>query len=69
MTFVQCASEFNAEVKVKRDDQTVDGKSIMQIMMLAATAGTVLEIQTSGEQADEALESLVALVNRGFDEE
>ena len=46
----------------------VDGKSIMAVMMLAAGKGTQVHLHTEGEQDDEALEALVALINNYFDE-
>lgn len=69
MCFVECASTFNSKINVRKGTQSVDGKSIMQIMMLAATAGTELEIEADGDDADDAIKALTDLVNRGFDEE
>lgn len=71
MEFVDTASRFAASVTVRRLDQseTVDGKSIMDIMMLAATRGTDLEVVCDGADADAAAKALAALVDRGFDEE
>jgi phosphocarrier protein len=69
MTFVDAASQFACSVTVKRDDQQVDGKSIMHMMLLAATKGTVLEVICEGDDADKAAEALKKLVAAGFDEE
>lgn len=69
MAFVDLAATFKANVLVRREDTEVDGKSIMQMMMLAATQGTPLEIVSEGEDAEAALGALSALVARGFDEE
>ncbi len=69
MQFVDVANQFQAGVKVCKGDQAVDGKSIMQMMMLAATAGTVLKIVAEGEDAAQALEALEKLINARFDEE
>lgn len=69
MTFVELAKTFNATVHLCRGEQRVDGKSIMQIMMLAATRGTQLEIIAEGEDAPEACTALEDLVGRGFDED
>ncbi len=69
MAFVELANQHKAQVTVRKAEQAVDGKSIMQMMMLAATKGTELEIEAAGPDADEALENLVALVHRKFDEE
>lgn len=69
MVFVDAASAFASSVTVRRDDQEVDGKSIMMMMLLAATQGTQLEIVADGPDADAAIEKLKALVAAGFDEE
>ncbi|HZW08184.1 MAG TPA: HPr family phosphocarrier protein [Phycisphaerales bacterium] len=69
MVFVDAASLFTSNVTVKRDDQEVDGKSIMMMMLLAATQGTQLEIIADGDDAEAAIAKLTALVAAGFDEE
>ena len=69
--FVEIASTLGSEISVRRCDQgdPVDGKSIMQMMMLAATEGTDIEITANGADAEEAVEALVKLVASGFREE
>ncbi len=71
MIFVETASKYQAEVSVCRTDQSehVDGRSIMQMMMLAATEGTELEISATGEDAENAVEALVELVKSNFQED
>jgi phosphocarrier protein len=69
MAFVDQANRFDAQITVRKGDQAVDGKSIMQMMMLAATCGTKLEVEAEGTDADEAISSLTSLVERKFDEE
>lgn len=71
MMFVEVASKFEADIKVCRSDggESVDGKSIMQLMMLAATQGTVLEITACGSDHQAALHELVELVKSNFSEE
>ncbi len=71
MTFVERAMAFDCDVRVRRADQDecVDGKSIMQMMMLAATMGTPIEIVCEGPQSDAASAALRALVESKFDEE
>jgi len=69
MCFVDAAAPFKSAVTVRRAEQLVDGKSIMQMMMLAATKGTELEIVAEGEDADKAVAALKRLVESGFDEE
>ena len=69
MTFVDLASTFQAEVTVRRADQEVDGKSIMHMMMLAATKGTELTVTAVGPDAQKACTALKKLVDGGFDED
>ena len=69
MSFVDTANTFGCEIRVEKGDQDVDGKSIMQMMMLAATMDTELTIRAKGHDADDALTALNDLVNRKFDEE
>jgi phosphocarrier protein len=67
--FVKLATDFDAEVRVSRDGQTVDARSIMGLMMLAAGPGCCIEIEADGDEAEQALDALTELVNRRFDEE
>jgi phosphocarrier protein len=67
--FVKLAAQFEAEVRVSKDGQTVDAQSIMGLMMLAAGPGCDLEIQAEGPQAEAVADALAALVERRFDEE
>ena len=67
--FVRLASRFAAEIYVSRDGVEVNGKSIMGVMMLAAEEGASIEIRAQGEDAERAIEELVTLVERGFDED
>ncbi len=69
MSFVDTATGFTSQVQVRKGEQVVDGKSIMQMMMLAATQGTDLEIVAEGPDADAAVAALRDLVDRKFDEE
>lgn len=67
--FVRTASVFESEIFVEKDGETVNGKSIMGMMMLAAGPGSRLQVRAQGNDAAEALAELEALVNRKFDEE
>jgi phosphocarrier protein len=67
--FVKLSSEFNAEVSVTRDGQTVDAQSIMGLMMLAAGPGSHIEIAAEGPEAEQAVNALAELVAARFDEE
>jgi phosphocarrier protein len=69
MQFVDVANQFQCGIKVWKGDQVVDGTSIMQMMMLAATAGTGLKIVAEGDDADKALDALEKLINGRFGEE
>ncbi len=69
MEFVDCAGKFKCTVFVSKGDEQIDGKSIMQVMMLAATKGTILQIVAEGEDAEAACEALRELVESGFDED
>lgn len=66
--FVTLASSFSSEVDVSKDGQTVNGKSIMGVMMLAASRGTSLLITTRGEDEDTAANRLEELVQEKFGE-
>jgi phosphocarrier protein HPr len=66
--FVKVAEQFVADIEVIKDDMAVCGTSIMGLMVLAAALGSQLEIRTRGREARAALAALVALVERGFDE-
>jgi phosphocarrier protein HPr len=65
---VQTANRFEAEVAITKGDQSVNGRSIMGIMMLAAEQGSTIDVTTSGPQAGEALEAIRELVEAGFHE-
>ena len=58
MQFVDVASHFTSNIEVSNSEYTVDGKSIMQVTMLAATCGTKLRIKASGDDAEEAITAL-----------
>ena len=67
--FVRLASGFDAEVRVSKDGQTVDARSIMGLMMLAAGPGCCVKIEAEGAEAEQALAALAALVAARFDED
>jgi phosphocarrier protein len=64
--FVKQASQFKCEVLVEKDDEQVNGKSIMGLMMLAASRGESIKIITDGADAELAMEKLGGLVMSGF---
>jgi len=64
--FVEVASRFTAEVTVTNADESVSGKSILGLMMLAAGQGTQLELVAVGPDAEEAIDAIAALVADRF---
>jgi phosphocarrier protein len=67
--FVKLAAVYNAQIRVIKGDMDVSGTSIMGLMMLAAGIGTDIELRTSGPQSREAMQALLDLIERRFDEE
>lgn len=65
--FSKLSSSFDSKIEVEKDGNIVSGKSIMALMTLEATCGSVLKVTAEGEDAEEALEALEDLVNRKFD--
>jgi len=66
--FVKIASRFECDVTVEKDDEEIDGKSIMGLMMLAAGHGSKLNVTADGSDEGVALDALEELVNRNFEE-
>jgi phosphocarrier protein len=66
--FVQAAGRFAAQIRVTRDGRTVDGKSLMGVLLLAASKGSTLRIEAEGADAGPAVDALAALVASGFGE-
>jgi phosphocarrier protein len=62
------AGAFPCEVWISRNGRRVNAKSIMGVMMLAAGVGSPVELETSGEQEQEAMQAITALFNNKFDE-
>ena len=67
--FVTLASTFDSDIQLSRGSRTVNGKSIMGVMMLAASRGTELELTASGDDASQAVEEILQLVNGRFGED
>lgn len=69
--FVQCAMGFSSSVEVKNltSGVTADGKSLLSLLMLAAPKGTKLEVTVAGQDAENAIKQLGAIITGGFDEE
>ena len=67
--FVHTANRFRSRVVVSRNGKIMDGKSILGILLLAASQGTRLEVGAEGEDEEEAVAALSQLVESGFGEE
>lgn len=67
--FVKAANTFASKIFVEKDGETVNGKSIMGLMMLAAGPGSKIRVQADGLDAMQAINALEALVKRKFDED
>jgi phosphocarrier protein HPr len=66
--FVRVASTFTSQIRVNRNGQAIDGKSIMGLLLLAAARGATITITAEGPDELAALDALCGLVERGFDE-
>ncbi len=66
---VRLASSFESDIQVKKQHREVNGKSIMGVMLLAASKGTEIELEISGDDENHAMNELVELINNGFGEE
>ncbi len=66
--FVNLANRFVSSVKIVKDGNEIDGKSILGILTLAATQGTQIRLLVSGKDEESAMEALVELINNRFDE-
>jgi phosphocarrier protein len=67
--FVQTANRFKADVTISKDGEEVNGKSIMGLLMLAAALGSTVTVTVNGEDAQQAMEAIGALINDGFGED
>ena len=67
--FVKVAGKFASQINVEKDGETINGKSIMGLMMLAAGHGSVICVSSNGPDAEAALEALGELIARKFEEE
>ena len=64
----QLAAQFPCEILLSRNGRQINAKSIMGVMMLAAGIGSTVTLETIGDQADEAMQALKALINNRFGE-
>ncbi len=66
--FVEVTEQFDGHAKVSKDGMSADGDSIMGLLMLAASKGTSIEVETNGPQAEQLMDALAALVADKFGE-
>ncbi len=67
--FVRTASRFRSKISITKEETTIDGKSILGILFLAASTGSRITISASGDDETAAIEALTDLVAKGFGEE
>jgi len=67
--FVKAANKFASDIQVTKDDRTINAKSILSVLTLGVNQGSEITLHAEGEDADAALEELVALVKNNFGEE
>ena len=67
--FVKLAGSFESDVKLTKDDLTVDGKSIMGVMMLAAECGSTIIVGVDGPDEEKAIDALVLFLESELPEE
>ncbi|PLX69685.1 MAG: HPr family phosphocarrier protein [Denitrovibrio sp.] len=67
--FVKTSEKFKSDIKVSKDGMDVNGKSIMGLMMLAASKGSSIILNISGEDEEDAFNALKELINNRFGEE
>ncbi|MGB3621008.1 HPr family phosphocarrier protein [Ketobacter sp. MCCC 1A13808] len=65
---VATASRYESRITLNRNGQEADAKSIMSVLMLAASKGSELKVQVSGKDAEDALSDIESLINNRFDE-
>lgn len=66
--FVHLASQFSSQIRVTRGGRTMDGKSILGLLLLSAGRGTTIEITVDGPDEQQAIDALAGLAARGFEE-
>jgi phosphocarrier protein HPr len=66
--FVKLASQYKSRIKVTRGARTIDGKSILGLLLLAAAKGTTLDISAEGADEQDAILALCRLADQGFEE-
>lgn len=67
--FVKLATSFESDIDIEKDSRRVNAKSIMGVMMLAASKGSTITLYASGDDAQQSLDALEHLINDRFDED
>ncbi|HUP46693.1 MAG TPA: HPr family phosphocarrier protein [Thermoanaerobaculia bacterium] len=65
---VHCAARFRSDIKIRKGDEEVDGKSILGILLLAAGHGSMIKVQADGDDERAALDAVEQLIDSKFDE-
>ena len=65
---VHCAARFKSDIKIRKGDEEVDGKSILGILLLAAGRGSTIKVKADGPDEREALDAIETLIDAKFDE-
>jgi len=65
---VALSNNFKSEIMLEKDNKSADGRSIMKLLMLSASKGSVLEVKITGKDQEEAMDSIEKLFLNGFDE-
>jgi phosphocarrier protein HPr len=65
---VQTVNRFSAQVTLSKDGQTADARSIMGVLMLAATQGSTIEVEAAGQDAEQAVKAIEKLIDKRFNE-
>ena len=65
---VHTAARFQADIKIRKGDEEVDGKSILGILLLAAGRGSSITVKADGADEQQALDAIQELIDRKFDE-
>jgi phosphocarrier protein len=65
---VHTAARFKCDIKIRKGDEEVDGKSILGILLLAAGRGSVITVRANGDDENDAMDAIQELIDRKFDE-
>ena len=65
---VHTAARFKCDIKIRKGEEEVDGKSILGILLLAAGRGSVITVRANGDDENDAMDAIQELIDRKFDE-